>query len=280
MAWDTQTEEIRDRAIWWAGGIIIVGLIGLGVYYRFFMQAPAPLPEKTQLPQLVPPRPITDEDVVEHPIPENKEPEAGLPPLNDSDQLVHDSLAGLFDPRLVEQMLNPENIVRHIVATVDNLPRHKVAVEVRPLKMTPGSTLVSTHGDTTVIAEANYARYAPFLKALRSADPKQLAAVYFRLYPLFQHAYEDLGYPNKYFNDRLIQTIDDMLKAPELPGAIQVVQPKVFYEFSDPDLEERSAGQKLIMRMGPAHEREIKEKLRALRAEILKNESAVKTQGK
>jgi hypothetical protein len=273
MAWDSQTEEIRDRAIWWAGGIVIAGIIGVVVYYKFFAQAPAPLPERTQLPALVPPRPVTDEDVVQHPVPETKEPEAGLPTLNASDQLVHDSLAGLFDPRLVEQMLNPENIVRHIVATVDNLPRHKVAVEIRPLKVTPGSTQVLTRGDTMVLAEQNYIRYAPFLKALRSADPKQLAAVYFRLYPLFQQAYEDLGYPGKYFNDRLIQTIDDMLKAPDLTGPIEVVQPKVFYEHANADLEERSAGQKLLMRMGPAHERELKERLRALRAEILKNEA-------
>jgi hypothetical protein len=279
MAWDTQGEEIRDRAIWWAGGIIIAGIIGIAVYYRFFAQPPAPLPEKTQVPQLIPPRQVADEDVVQHPIPETKEPDGGLPPLNDSDQLVHDSLAGLFDPRAVEQMLNPENIVRHIVVTVDNLPRKKVAVEMRPLKVTPGATQVTTRGDTTVLAEQNYARYSPFLKALRSADAKQLAEVYFRLYPLFQQAYEDLGYPGKYFNDRLILSIDDMLKAPELPGPVEVVQPKVFYELADADLEERSSGQKLLMRMGPAHEREIKEKLRALRTEILKNE-AVKSQGK
>ena len=41
--------------------------------------------------------------------------------------------------------------------------------------------------------------------------------------------------------------------------------------YADPDLEGRSAGQKLLMRMGPADERIIKDKLRAFRAEIVKN---------
>jgi len=95
--------------------------------------------------------------------------------------------------------------------------------------------------------------------------------VYERLYPLFQQSYEDLGYPGKYFNDRLVEVIDHLLQAPEAAGPVPLVQPKVFYEYADADLESRSAGQKLLMRMGPANERLIKEKLRAFRAEIVKN---------
>jgi len=64
-----------------------------------------------------------------------------------------------------------------------------------------------------------------------------------------------------------------MLAAPDVQGPIKLVQPKVFYELADPKLEDRSAGQKLLMRMGPEHEREIKEKLQALRAEIVNNDA-------
>jgi hypothetical protein len=167
----------------------------------------------------------------------------------------------------------PENIVRHVVATIDNLPRKKVAVEVRPVKATPGAAVVTTQGDVMTLSEQNYARYAPFVRIVKSIDAKNFADVYFRLYPLFQQAYEDLGYPDKYFNDRLVQAIDDMLRAPTPEGPIQLAQPKVFYELADPDLEERSAGQKLLIRMGPANARIIKEKLRALRAEVVKNEA-------
>jgi hypothetical protein len=272
MAWDSQAEELRDRAIWWAGGIVIAGVIGIGAYYKFYAKGPQPLQQKTEVPQLQQPHQLEDEDVVQHPVPQQT-PDAGLPDLNGSDQLVHDSLAGLFQASLVEQLLNPENIVRHIVATVDNLPRKKVAVEVRPVKATPGLALVQRHDNTIVLSEKNYARYNAFFKALDAADAKQIAAVYFRLYPLFQQAYEDLGYPGKYFNDRLVHTIDDMLQAPDVRGPIKLTQPKVFYELADPQLEERSAGQKLLMRMGPDHERAIKEKLQALRAEIVNNDA-------
>ena len=272
MAWDSQAEELRDRAMWWAGGIVIAGVLGIGAYYKFYAKTPTPLPQKTQAAPMQPAQQV-DDDVVQHPLPQQNQPDASLPDLNNSDPLLHESLAGLFQGSLVEQLLNPENIVRHIVATVDNLPRKKVAIEVRPVKATPGSALVQRRGNTIVLSEKNYARYNAFFKALNAANAQQIAAVYFRLYPLFQSAYEDLGYPNKYFNDRLVQAIDDMLAAPDVQGPIKLVQPKVFYELADPKLEDRSAGQKLLMRMGPEHEREIKAKLQALRAEIVNNDA-------
>ena len=103
-----------------------------------------------------------------------------------------------------------------------------------------------------------------------NTDPKALAVVYEHLYPLFQQSYEDLGYPGKYFNDRLVEVIDTLLQAPEITTPVALVQPKVFYEFADPELEARPAGQKLLIRMGPANERTLKAKLREFRAEIVK----------
>jgi hypothetical protein len=97
-------------------------------------------------------------------------------------------------------------------------------------------------------------------------DAGAAVAVYRRFYPLFQQAYEDLGYPDRYFNDRLVQAIDDLLAAPEIDAPIPLVRPEVLYEFADPALESRSAGQKVLVRMGPANARRIKAKLREIRA--------------
>jgi hypothetical protein len=119
------------------------------------------------------------------------------------------------------------------------------------------------------LGSANFERYAPLIKVVQSTDTKTLAGVYFRLYPLFQQSYEDLGYPGQYFNDRLVEVIDDMLKAPDVQGPIQLTQPKVFYEYADPKLESLSSGQKLLLRMGPANETVLKAKLREFRKVIV-----------
>ena len=47
---------------------------------------------------------------------------------------------------------------------------------------------------------------------------QQVASLYLHFYPLFQQAYQSLGYPNGYFNDRLVATIDNLLAAPDVSG--------------------------------------------------------------
>ena len=262
-------ESFRNKAIWWSAAAVVVVIAGIGAYYRYSQPG---VPEKVHETRPPAPPPATaDNDGIQHPIPSTGADSAALPALNQSDQMVRDSLSGLLGQKPVEQFLVPENIVRHIVVTVDNLPRKKVAVDLRPIKPTPGETAVASQGDTSTLSSANYARYAPFVHLVESSDPKTLATVYFRLYPLFQQAYEDLGYPGRFFNDRLVEVIDHLLAAPEPQGPIELVQPKVFYQFADPKLEELSAGQKLLIRMGPANEGSLKAKLRALRAELVQS---------
>jgi hypothetical protein len=268
--WNTESdadESFRKKVIWGSAAIVLLGMIGAVYYYKVHgkLQPPPPVAEA---PHTAPtPEQAATEPAIRNPVPGSSDNKP-LPALKDSDPDVHETLITLFGARAVTQFLVPENVVRHIVVTIDNLPRKKVAVELRPVKPTPGGAVVASQGDLQTLGEKNFERYAPFIKVVQSADTKSAADVYFKLYPLFQQSYEDLGYPGQYFNDRMVEVIDDMLKAPDLPGPIQVTQPKVFYEFADPNLESRSSGQKLLMRMGPANEAIMKNKLREFRKAI------------
>jgi hypothetical protein len=265
--WEEETaDSFRHKLIWWIGGLVLVAVVGFGLWYKFLFHpaAPAAAPVAAQ-----PPKPAAAEPAVSHPLPAGGGGNEALPALNDSDLVVQDALTGALGRPTIETLLVPQNIVRHIVVTVDNLPRKKLATDLRPVKPTAGQTAVSPQGDLIVLSEANFERYTIFARAVQAADVKSLAAVYRRLYPLFQQAYEDLGYPGKYFNDRLVEVIDHLLETPEIAPPIQLEQPRVFYTFADASLESRSAGQKLLIRMGPANARIIKSKLRELRAEIV-----------
>jgi hypothetical protein len=266
--WEEEVEDAGRRKAILLGCAIGAAVLAVAGWY-WYSSHHAASPAEAAAPPAAQPA-TSNEPQIAHPLAGGNDG-APLPGLNDSDQVVHDSLVGVIGKDPVEQFLAPQNIVRHVVATVDNLPQHKVAVDLRPLKATPGQTIVSASGDSMTIGERNFARYAPLTKVIQATDVKALVVVYKHLYPLFQQAYEDLGYPGKYFNDRLVQTIDNLLLAPEVPGPIPVVQPKVMYQYADPDLESRSAGQKLLIRMGPANARIIKDKLRAFRAEIINN---------
>jgi hypothetical protein len=101
-----------------------------------------------------------------------------------------------------------------------------------------------------------------------AVDIKKIVAAYVHFYPLFQQEYKNLGYPSGYFNDRLVEAIDDMLAAPEIPGPVRLIRPKVVYLFADPGLEALSAGKKIMIRMGSVNASRIKTKLREFRSEL------------
>jgi hypothetical protein len=202
-----------------------------------------------------------------------------LPPLADSDARVRTALAELLGSKAVASFLQTDGFVRRSVATVDNLSRTQAPPSRWPVQPTPRRFGAKGEGDAQTIDLDNSARYTPFVLFAESVDPAKAAALYRELYPLFQQAYEELGYPGKYFNDRLVAVIDHLLQAPEPAGPLRVkltevkgdvpaAQPWTRYEFADPQLEALSAGQKTMVRMGLVNERRMKSRLKELRAQV------------
>jgi len=259
---------MRDSIwVWWLGLIVVVGGLAAGIYYQYYREQPVDVPAASDLPTVEIPREAPQPTVDVPPPP--AQPAMPLPPLEDSDEEVQGSLAEMFGEKQVEEVLVPNSIVRHFVVTVDNLTREKVAVQVRPVQPPSGQFVVSGPEDAPVIDPENYARYEPFVRLIEAADARQVAAMYHRLSPLFQQAYEDLGYPDGNFNARLVEVIDHLLETPEVSDPIKLVRPNVFYQFADETLEHRSAGQKLLIRMGSENAAVIKAKLRELREELI-----------
>lgn len=192
-----------------------------------------------------------------------------LPTLDLSDGMLRGAIAGLIGSVAFNDLVHPSGIIRRVVATVDNLPREAAPRRMFPVRSVADGFRAAGRGETLAIDPANAARYAVHLKALESIDSSVLVATYVRLYPLFQRAYEELGYPGRHFNDRLIECIDDLLAAPDAAPPVRLLQPKVLYEFADTDLETRSAGQKILVRMGTANAARVKAKLREVRNSLI-----------
>ena len=224
---------------------------------------------QTQSPPAGPSTPAKPEPAashVEHPL----APVVGapLPPLADSDGPLGAAVAALLRAPALPDLFYPDRLARRWVATIDNLPREQVALDVRALRPPGGPLAVRGEDATLAIAPDNTARYARYMTLLAAVDPAQAAAMYRRFYPLLQEAYEELGYPGQYFNDRLVAVIDHLLATPDVGEPIKLVHPSVMYKFADPKLESLSAGQKAMLRIGRENAAEVKSKLRAFRAEI------------
>jgi len=215
--------------------------------------------------------PVKSEPAIRHPIDEaaarvGLAESAALPALAESDAIVREKLSGVPGAAGFERFFYPQDIVRRFVATVDNLSRKSVAAQVMVVKPVPGSFLTAGTDGKFTIDRDNAARYTPYVHLVQAVDTKTLVALYVRFYPWFQQAYRDLGYPSGYFNDRLIDVIDNVLAAPEISAPVALVQPHVLYQFANPELEALPAGQKMMLRMGSENASLIKIKLRELRS--------------
>jgi len=245
--------------------LVAVAAFGGWYYWHAHQVPPAPAPVAVETP----PTPVA-EDVIQHPV-AMASPDASKPPLpslNESDAAFNEALRDATQSSGAPAWV-AEGIIRHLVVTVDNLPRQKIAVEKRPLAAIPGPFLADGDELRATIDPNNFKRYSPLVSAIEKVDMPRIVAVYVRFYPLFQQAYQDLGYPNGYFNDRLVQVIDNLLATPQVTGPIELVRPNVLYLYVDPALEARSAGQKLLLRMGPDNAAAIKARLTELRAALV-----------
>jgi len=255
-----------SSAIRWVLLLAVAALFAL-IFYNWYLQQQPPLLSPPSKSAPGPDVPAPPEPQSHFPVPEQAEPKA-LPGLDASDDTISNALASAIGDQALVRVLNLKAFVRNVVATIDNLPRRKLPQRLLPLQPAPGSFDIAGRDNDYHIDARNYQRYAPYIRVAADIDAGKLVTVYFRFYPLFQQAYQDLGYPKGYFNDRLVEVIDHLLAAPEVPTPVKLVRPKVYYEFADAELEQRSAGQKILIRIGPENAAKVKAKLREIRGDL------------
>lgn len=277
--------------------LLVAVLLGAAGWYFWQQQQVRPMPPPVSPPVSGPVTPDVpapappEEPAIRHPVEaiETPAPKASrpLPTLAQSDAFMTSELSEWLGRKNVRSFLQLDGFVRRVVATVDNLAREHAPPSMWPVQPTPGRFTTLAPGGAPAgeaaetISPDNSRRYTPFVLFVESVDMVQAVQLYVRLYPLFQQAYEELGYPRKYFNDRLVQVIDHLLATPvqsgpvsvslvDVKGPIPSERPWLRYEFTDPDLQALSAGQKILIRTGPANHRRLKARLLALRKLLTK----------
>ena len=260
---------------------LVLALAAGGALLWWRRQPPRPITAApaAPLPFAVPAPPPPAAPAVQYAVPLAEPPRGRLPALDVSDRYLENALIDLLGRKSVRSFLHLDGIVRGFVATVNNLANDNASSQLWPVNPTPGRFDAETRDGGTVISATNADRYTPFVRFASGIDTARAVALYVRVYPLLQAAYEDLGYPGKYFNDRVIDTIDDLLATPTVPVPIKVKRVQVdeappsagggLYMFADPALEGRSAGQKILLRMGPENAERLIGRLREVRTSLM-----------
>lgn len=272
--------------------VLLVAAIAAGGYYFWQQRAVLRLPKSMPAQELaLPPVPDSSarvaespppaEPAIQYPIEAASAPAADAKPPAQGENYFAEAVGAIVRRQDMLTFLQLDDFARRVVATVDNLARPHAAPMLWPVLPTGGrlATASASGAAVTSIAPGNAARYAPFVGFVESIDTQKAVALYARSYPLFQKAYEELGYPKRYFNDRLVAVIDHLLATPaatatpavkltEVKGPMTAAQPWLHYEFVDGQLESRSAGQKMLLRMGPDNQTRLKAKLREVRQQL------------
>ena len=268
--------------------VLLLTAAGLGGLYWYQQQgrpttAQAPVAAE---PPAEPVAPAASVPAIRHPVDPALAASAPTVPAGaDANATWRSALGELTSPSAVLRFWQTDDFARRAVVTIDNLARPHAAPALWPLNPTPGRFSVTGDGDTRTVAPTNPARYAPVVGMLAQIDAKRAAALYVHLYPQLQKAYEDAGYPGRYFNDRVVEVIDQLLRTPEpaepmaltltdVKGELKSSQPWLRYEFTDPELQQLSAGQKMLLRVGKAHRQTLKAKLTEVRALIARRPSS------
>ncbi len=267
---------MQSRQAGWPWLLVLVAVAGAGWWLLRPQDAappaptPASAPASTQTPAAgVDPVAADEAPGIQHPIEPAAAADEAIPALGDSDAAAWEAIAGLVDDPSVLGVILREHLVQRLVVMVDNLTEPRVTTRALAMQPLPGAFAVREEQGVQFIDAGNAQRYAPYVAAFTQADPGRIASVYRRFYPLFQGAYAELGRPDAYFNDRLVQVIDHLLQAPEPEGPLAVApDQRGKLRFVDPALESLSVGHKALVRLSPEQRSAVKQQLRALRGAL------------
>lgn len=251
--------------------IVVIAVIGAAVWYKSSQQAPTPIAAPAPPPVKVrPPEPVSlppePEIVAEPQIPEIPV----VPPpasIDNSDTQVLLAVAD-FAPKL-SQWLLPNEQIRKWVLAVDLMADGKLPKRYRPVDFPMDKFATAKQGEQTIVKDDNYGRMNAIVETVISIEPAVLARYYKEWLPTLEKAYREQGKPDS-FDQRLQQTISQVLAADSLDKTPELVRPSVLYQYADKNLEQASDVEKLLWRMGPENTEQLQAYLRELRNQLAK----------
>ena len=187
-----------------------------------------------------------------------------VPPLDETDDLVRKLVRALSSHPGVVAWLATEGRIRNFTLVVTNIADGKApAASLRMLRPASPFRVVERSNDLYLDPQT-YERYAGLADAVASIDPAGGARLYATLKPRIEEAHRELGELDTPFDRTLERAIVLLLKTPIEEGPVRVEPRGIVYGFADDDLEDLTAAQKQLLRMGPRNARAVQKTLRAI----------------
>ena len=271
--------------------IIVLLVAGIAAWYLYDRTAQQPTAAPVAVietapeppaPEIARPEPEPLEVPMEDTAAPSEPEDAPLPVLAESDGYVRAELSEVVGEAGSIQYFPNEGLVARAVATVDALGSRQVPGNIQAVAgpggeyaavpdPDPPREILDEAGDPLPQYRSNPAnagRYRAYVEMLEAVEAEQFETLYERNAPLFEQAWRELGYTDKAFEGRLVEVIDELLATPEVAEPYQLIKPEAYYLFANEELENLTAGQKILLRMGSENASRVKAKLREIREVI------------
>ena len=187
-----------------------------------------------------------------------------VPPLGESDPVVRALVRALSKAPAVAAWLTTNDLIRNftvvVAAIADGSTPQRLLTPLRP-----SSAFQVVERDGRIYEDPqSYARYDGIADAVASIDPAAAASVYATLKPRISDAYRELGPADPSVDRVLERAIVVLLGTPVVEGPVALKRKGIGYAYADDRLENLTAVQKQLLRMGPRNVRLVEEKLRAV----------------
>ena len=238
--------------------IVALAIVGVAIWWWQSGKTLTPPPPVAPVAE-TPPAPVDDTGVPATPEVQS----VVLPPLDASDDFVRDEMSAL-SPQMSD-WLKQDDLIRRFAAVIDNAqrgdyPRRQVAFLTPAVKYP-----VQQSGDQILVDAEGYHRFDGIVDIAVGVDPQHAATLLRTLSPLLVEALRELGTQDPDPVAAMRAGIDRALATPEIDGDVALVQPRVYYEYADPRLEQLDPLQKQLLRMGPTNVARIKTYLAQLK---------------
>lgn len=255
------------KKVMWGSIVVVILLVAALSIYFFFIKHDNEGTSLSQSGQHSKPR--VEKKAM--PSDENRQPEVPQTDagqldfgLNNSDQPVREMLSVCSTHQKFVSWLKQSNLIRRCVAAVDNVSNGVSPAAHLGFMLKRAGFKAIKQGDQVKVDPMGYIRFQPVAIALVSMDTGELVAMYKKLLPLLEEAYQELGYPDKKFRRTLVEAFDVLLKTPLLEGDILLEEKVTSYAFKDQRLEALNDAQKHLLRMGPQNAAKILDKIKEI----------------
>jgi hypothetical protein len=254
---DSQWPPRREGRAWLVWSLLAVGLVGAGLVFWRNHQRPTDI---VATPLATEASSSTVSAAHEEEVETEAASQSGVV---EPDALLLRSAKREGFPRQVLGWFGHDGIVQRLAAAVHLLAQGYSPKPVLGFLSVEGRFAVHETLDAITIDEASYRRYDPLTDLVAGIDPGAAARVYRTMRPNLNRIYRQVNEDGKGFASALSDALEPLLAVQPLDGEIELAPKGGVFAFKNPELENLTAAQKHILRMGPKNHRKVQTFLRA-----------------